>query len=143
MILDKNLKNFLSKNYYWNGNVLIEKDELEQIFEKANYYPSSKLLDFLTYFYGCIFKFGKDNKVSDVDFRIKKVLKDYPHKYYYLQIKRLLKVESVTPFGEIENGHMVLISDESDNIYGVYDDYVIKFGHDYYAILEMFYRNED
>lgn len=137
--ISKNIADFLSENYFWNGEIIIEKDKLKRIFETNNYYPSEKLLSFLIYLYNYKFKF--DYKKIDVDFRIKKVLKDYPYKYFNNQLLNLLKVKQITPFGEFDNGHLVLISDELDNIYAVMDDYVIKLGNDYNEMLENLYTN--
>lgn len=137
--ISKNIVDFLSENYFWNGEIIIEKDKLKRIFETNNYYPSEKLLSFLIYLYNYKFKF--DYKKIDVDFRIKKVLKDYPYNYFNNQLLNLLKVKQITPFGELDNGHLVLISDELDNIYAVMDDYVIKLGNDYNEMLENLYTN--
>lgn len=66
--ISKNIVDFLSENYFWNGEIIIEKDKLKRIFETNNYYPSEKLLSFLIYLYNYKFKF--DYKKIDVDFRI-------------------------------------------------------------------------
>ena len=140
--LSKDLRTFLKENYYWNGEEIVSPEKLKKLFQDANYnHPNDNLIDFLAHFYNYTFKLRYSDKEVDIDFRIKKVLKDFPYKYFYVQIKELLKVEEVTPFGEIDNGHMVLISDEENNIYAVMDDYVIKLGNNYEEMLESFYKH--
>ncbi len=139
--LDKDLENLLVQNYYWTGEHVIDKEKLKQIFALANYSSSQQLLNFMVYFYNYLFKFRKKEAVIDVDFRLKKVFKNYSHKYYYIQIKELLKVRDVTVFGMIDKGHMVLVADELDNIYAVMDDYFIDLGNNYFEMMNNFHKN--
>ncbi len=38
---------------------------------------------------------------------------------------------------------MVLVSDENENIYGVYDDEILLYGRNYNKLMSLLYRNED
>ena len=80
---------------------------------------------------------------SDIDFQVEKVLKDYPYKYLHPVLTKKLSVTSIVPFAEIYTGHMVLVSDESENIYGVYDDEILLYGRNYNKLMNLLYRNED
>ncbi len=46
----------------------------------------------------------------------------------------------ICPFGEYEHGYMVLLVDSKNNIYGVMDDYVERFGNDYFKMLNQLYN---
>jgi hypothetical protein len=52
----------------------------------------------------------------------------------------LLHVSDICPFGEYEHGYMVLLVDSKNNIYGVMDDYVERFGNDYFKMLNQLYN---
>ena len=134
------LKEYLKTQFNWENRKIISNKELMDIFYKANYKPTSKLVEFLTYFYNARFEFKQEKKVCDIDFRLKKVLEDHP---FHLQDQYLetLNVTNVVPFGEIQRGHMVLLADDQNNIYGVYDDFVKKLGNDYYRMLDDFYKS--
>lgn len=45
------LKQYLKTNCHWENRVIISPNELVAIYSKANYQPTSKLIDFLIYFY--------------------------------------------------------------------------------------------
>ena len=70
-------------------------------------------------------------------------VKDYPYKYLHPVLTKKLSVTSIVPFAEIYTGHMVLVSDESENIYGVYDDEILLYGKNYNKLINLLYRNED
>lgn len=135
------LKSFLKANYNWENRKIISNDELYQMWNKANYQPTSKLVEFLSYFYNMKIEFKHENRKYDIDYRLKKVLEDHP---FHLQDQYLdvLNVSNAVPFGEMQKGHMVLLADNKNNIYGVYDDFVSNFGNDYYKMLDNLYKNE-
>ena len=129
------LKQYLKTNCHWENRVIISPNELMAIYTKANYQPTSKLIDFLIYFYNMEIQFPN----VDIHFNTKKVLKRTP---YYLRFEEycdLLHVPYVCPFGEYDHGYMVLLIDKRDNIYGVMDDYVEHFGNDYFKMLNQLY----
>ena len=94
------------------------------------------MIDFLIYFYNQEFQFPK----VDVHFNLKKTLNDNPHYLFYDQFCELLHVSDICPFGEYEHGYMVLLVDSKNNIYGVMDDYVERFGNDYFKMLNQLYN---
>ena len=130
------LKQYLKTNCHWENRVIISPNELVAIYSKANYQPTSKLIDFLIYFYNQEFQFPK----VDVHFNLKKTLNDNPHYLFYNQFCELLHVSDICPFGEYEHGYMVLLVDSKNNIYGVMDDYVEGFGNDYFKMLNQLYN---
>ena len=130
------LKQYLKTNCHWENRVIISPNELVAIYSKANYQPTSKLIDFLIYFYNQEFQFPK----VDVHFNLKKTLNDNPHYLFYDQFCELLHVSDICPFGEYEHGYMVLLVDSKNNIYGVMDDYVEGFGNDYFKMLNQLYN---
>lgn len=130
------LKQYLKTNCHWENRVIISPNELMAIYSKANYQPTSKLIDFLIYFYNQEFQFPK----VDVHFNLKKTLNDNPHYLFYDQFCELLHVSDICPFGEYEHGYMVLLVDSKNNIYGVMDDYVEGFGNDYFKMLNQLYN---
>lgn len=102
------------------------------MFERNNYNPSDGLIRFLAQFYNLVISFSNTN----IDFRIKKILSDYPSKYYSEQFSKITNIDNPTPFAEISDGHMVLIATHDNHIFGVFDDYVIDFGNDYFGMLK-------
>ena len=90
------LKQYLKTNCHWENRVIISPNELVAIYSKANYQPTSKLIDFLIYFYNQEFQFPK----VDVHFNLKKTLNDNPHYLFYDQFCELLHVSDICPFGE-------------------------------------------
>ena len=94
------LKQYLKTNCHWENRVIISPNELVAIYSKANYQPTSKLIDFLIYFYNQEFQFPK----VDVHFNLKKTLNDNPHYLFYDQFCELLHVSDICPFGEYEHG---------------------------------------
>ena len=137
--MEEEVKQYLHIRYQWKGQPIIDADYLLDLYFRANYYPTDKLIDFLCYFYGYKITFPQ----SDVDFQVEKVLKDYPYKYLHPVLTKKLSVTSIVPFAEIYTGHMVLVSDESENIYGVYDDEILLYGKNYNKLINLLYRNED
>lgn len=126
---------YLKTNCQWENRVIISPDELMAIYSKANYRPTSKLIDFLIYFYNQEFQFPN----VDVHFNLKKTLNDNPHYLFYDQFCEILHVSDICPFGEYEHGYMVLLTDDKNNIYGVMDDCVERFGNDYFKMLHQLY----
>lgn len=96
------LKQYLKTNCHWENRVIISPNELVAIYSKASYQPTSKLIDFLIYFYNQEFQFPK----VDVHFNLKKTLNDNPHYLFYDQFCELLHVSDICPFGEYEHGYM-------------------------------------
>lgn len=137
--MEEEVKQYLQHRYQWKGEPIIDTDYLLDLYFRANYYPTDKLMDFLCNFYGYKIAFPQ----SDIDFQVEKVLKDYPYKYLHPVLTRKLSVTSIVPFAEIYAGHMVLVSDESENIYGVYDDEILLYGKSYNKLMSLLYRNED
>ena len=136
--MEEEVKQYLQHWYQWKGEPMIEKDYLLDLYFRANYYATDKLMDFLCNFYGYKIAFPQ----SDIDFQVEKVLKDYPYKYLHPVLTRKLSVTSIVPFAEIYTGHMALVSDESENIYGVYDDEILLYGKNYNKLMSLLYRNE-
>lgn len=129
------LRQYLKKNCHWENRVIISPNELMAIYKKENYKPTPKLIDFLIYFYNMEIQFPN----VDVHFSTKKVLKRTPHYLRFEEYCNLLDVPNVCPFGEYDLGYMVLLIDDKDNIYGVMDDYVERFGNDYFKMLNQLY----
>lgn len=129
------LKQYLKKNCHWENRVIISPNELMAIYKKENYKPTPKLIDFLIYFYNMEIQFPN----VDVHFNTKEVLKRTPHYLRFEEYCNLLDVPNVCPFGEYDLGYMVLLIDDKDNIYGVMDDYVERFGNDYFKMLNQLY----
>ena len=77
--MEEEVKQYLHIRYQWKGQLIIDADYLLDLYFRANYYPTDKLIDFLCYFYGYKITFPQ----SDVDFQVEKVLKDYPYKYLH------------------------------------------------------------
>ena len=77
--MEEEVKQYLHIRYQWKGQPIIDADYLLDLYFRANYYPTDKLIDFLCYFYGYKITFPQ----SDVDFQVEKVLKDYPYKYLH------------------------------------------------------------
>ena len=71
--MEEEVKQYLHIRYQWKGQPIIDADYLLDLYFRANYYPTDKLIDFLCYFYGYKITFPQ----SDVDFQVEKVLKDY------------------------------------------------------------------
>lgn len=126
---------YLKTNSQWENRVIISPDELMAIYSKANYRPTSKLIDFLIYFYNQEIQFPN----VDVHFNLKKTLNDNPHYLFYDQFCEILHVSDISPFEEYEHGYMVLLTDDKNNIYGVMDDCVERFGNDYFKMLHQLY----
>lgn len=126
---------YLKTNCHWENRVIISPNELMTIYKKENYKPTSKLIDFLIYFYNMEIQFPN----VDVHFNTKKVLKRTPYYLRFEEYCNLLDVPDVCPFGEYDLGYMVLLIDNKDNIYGVMDDYVERFGNDYFKMLNQLY----
>lgn len=126
---------YLKTNCQWENREIISPNELRAIYSKANYQPTSKLIDFLIYFYNQEFQFPN----VDVHFNLKKTLNDNPHYLFYDQFCEILHVSDICPFGEYEHGYMVLLTDDKNNIYGVMDDCVERFGNDYFRMLHQLY----
>ena len=129
---------FLKNNCDWSGLTLINPSDLRCLFKKNNYYPSNELIKFIATFYNLQISFPK----SDIDFRVKKVLSDYPHKYFFDQFCRVSADANPTPFAEINDGHMVLIATADNHIYGVFDDFTIDFGDNYFGMLKRLYETK-
>ena len=142
MILDKELEAYLRLNFQWEGRKIILENNLRDIWGRANYQPTNQLIGFLVYFYNMQITFNHENRIVDLDFRLKKILEDHPHNLLHEQYCKLLKVSRVVPFAEIEDGYTVLLADDENNIYGVCDNLVETFGKNYYKMLRSFYRNE-
>ena len=62
---------YLKTNCQWENRVIISPNELMAIYSKANYQPTSKLIDFLIYFYNQEIQFPN----VDVHFNLKKTLR--------------------------------------------------------------------
>lgn len=129
------LKRFLKEKYNWSDRELINRLDLKQIFKKANYHASSELLGFISHFYNMHILFLH----CDVNFKIKKVLSDYPYSLFFDQFCELTGKSNPTPFAEIKGGHMVLVVDEDNFIYGIFDDCIVEFGDNYYDMLKKLY----
>ena len=123
--MEEEVKQYLHIRYQWKGQPIIDADYLLDLYFRANY--------------GYKITFPQ----SDVDFQVEKVLKDYPYKYLHPVLTKKLSVTSIVPFAEIYTGHMVLVSDENENIYGVYDDEILLYGRNYNKLMNLLYRNED
>lgn len=126
---------YLKTKCHWENRIIISEKELMAIYTKANYRPTSKLIDFLIYFYNMEIQFPN----VDVHFDTKKVVKRTPYDLRFEQYCRLLNVSNVCPFGEYELGYNTLLADDKNNIYGVMDDYVEHFGTDYFKMLNQLY----
>lgn len=101
--MEEEVKQYLQLRYQWKGQPIIDTDYLLDLYFRANYYPTDKLIDFLCYFYGYKITFPQ----SDIDFQVEKVLKDYPYKYLHPVLTKKLSVTSIVPFAEIYTGHML------------------------------------
>lgn len=130
------LNEFLKEKYNWSDIELINYSDLNQIFKKSNYCASSELLGFISHFYNLHILFLH----CDVNFNIKKVLSDYPYNLFFDQFCELTGKSNLTPFAEIKGGHMVLVADDDNFIYGIFDDCMVEFGNNYYNMLNRLYQ---
>lgn len=130
------LKKFLKEKYKWSDIELINYTDLNQTFKKANYCASLELLRFISHFYNMHISFLH----CDVNFNLKKVLSDYPYNLFFDQFCELTGKSNPTPFAEIKNGHMVLVADEDNFIYGIFDDCIVELGNNYYDMLKRLYQ---
>ncbi len=87
-------------------------------------------------------KYSIDKKVNILDFRLKKVLKDYP-KYIIQSLEEKYHLEEIIPFAEIYNGYMVIVKDKRNYVYGIYDHLVLMFGKSIVEGLENILNNNE
>ena len=52
--MEEEVKQYLQHRYQWKGEPIIDTDYLLDLYFRANYYPTDKLMDFLCNFYGYI-----------------------------------------------------------------------------------------
>ncbi len=129
------VKEFIRKQYGWSGRSLINLSDLTQMFKRANYNPTWELVDFVSKFYNLHILFPN----CDVSFDVKQVLVDYPYKYFYDQFCETAGTQGCVPFAEIKNGHMVLVCDERNHLYGIFDEVIVDFGKNYDVLLKRLY----
>lgn len=106
------------------------QENLNKLFLNAGFTPPDDVIDILTYLFNTTIYFPnpKDTKMKDdLHFNVKKIVKNHPREYLKPYLSEL-KVTNLTPVAEKSNGYMVILVDEHECTYGVYDNLVLLYG---------------
>lgn len=136
------IKCFLRKKYKWDGSCIIENIKIANLYKKHGFIPEENLLQFLSQFYNykIEFNYTRDKKI-DISFNIQQILRHYPKSAFRYYIEKL-DILNITPFAETSNGYIVITVDEKNNIYGMYDNYIVLYGTSFEEMLENLFSRK-
>lgn len=118
---------------YWglstsiNVSTEIAMEEALARYEKVGYMLNTELIEFMKLVVDRELQYAIGDEVYIIDFRFRKILKDYP-KWLTNGIESKYSLTSIVPLAEIHHGYMLVFIDSKGWIYGVLDTLLVLFG---------------
>lgn len=129
--LDNRLKSILSQYTILTSHNQIDNIEFESAlrkYAKQKYIIDENFKKFLKVVYNKKIQYPLKKEYGIINFDTKKVLKDYPN-MLIKSFERKFNLEGIIPFAEIYNGYMVIVKDNEERVFGIYDHLVLLFGN--------------
>jgi hypothetical protein len=108
----------------------VSRETITTVYLNAGFTPPDNVTEALTYLYNTTIHFPNPRETTlqdDLHFNVKKIVKNHPKQYLEPYLSEL-SVVNLTPIAEKSSGYMVLLVDEYERIYGVYDNLILLYG---------------